>query len=317
MEADRITEDHDVVLAHEIKSKGDLKMITRAITPREFMKNIGYLDAWDFWRENIDDMISIAKKTESRIPIMKKYGISIATWDQYVVHILTGYDKTVKFVGRSPNNNFNTEHARNKSKTFKMLTENEYLKLGGNDWFIEEIRKGKNSKTISKETNLPVNFLRNKIKPLGLTSEIRSRGGKANWGKNRNALIQLNKKRGTLHFNPISKPEIALGKILSEVFPDLKTNFPISKMKVDFCIPTIKIVIEYDGSGHNLRDRLIGNTTDKITNQTDFARDKLLKELGFKVFRIKAPKDKFEINTVIHSIQNFIFSGKEFDIWQS
>lgn len=317
MEADRITEEHDVVLAHEIVTKGDLKMISRAKTPRSFMKKLGYSDAWDFWRENIDDILAMAKKYESRVQIMKKYGINIAIWDQYVIHILKGYDKTIKLVGKSPNNNFNTDHATRKSKELKLKRQNIYDCLGGDKWFVEEITKGKNCKDLAKENGLNIGFLSTKIKPLGLLPIVKSKGGRANWNKNREHLIQLGKTRGTPHFNSISKPQLILGEFLSRVYTDIEGNFIISNMKVDFCIPSIKLVIEYDGSGHTLRDRLVGNKTDKITNQTDFSRDKIIKGLGFRIFRIKAPKDIFDPISIIDSINNFIASEKVFGVWQN
>jgi very-short-patch-repair endonuclease len=317
MEADRITEDHDVVLIDEIKNKGDFKMITRAMIPRDFMKKLGYVDAWDFWRENIDDMILIAKTKQSRIPIMKKYGINLDMWDKYVIHILRGYDKNIKFIGRSIGNNFNAHYIKIRSETLKCDRHNKYISLGGDSWLTEQIKNTKNCKTLAAENNLSIKFLRERVRSLGLLPMIKARGAKSNWDKNREHLIKMQKQRGTPHFKPISKPEIKLGDELLKIFTDLKRNFSIGNIKVDFFIPSINTIVEYDGSGHNLRDKLVGNKTDKITNHKDFARDKFVKNLGFRVFRIKAPKDKFDSNSIISSIQNFVLSSKEFGVWQS
>ena len=317
MEADRITKEHDVVLMDEIKTKGQFKMISRAKTARDFMKNLGYTDAWDFWRENIDEMINIAKKTGSRIPIMKKYGIDVPMWNRYVKHILTGYNSTIKFVGGCPGNNFNIEYITNKSRNLKIKRKEKYELLGADDWFVREIKNGKNCSTIAKEQDLSVSFLRSKIKILGLLSFVRAKGGRANWNKNGDFLISLGKKRGTPHFVSLSKPEKLVGEGLSKAFLDLKTNFTIGNIKVDFCIPSEKLAIEYDGSGHNLLDKIAGNKTNRITNKKDYARDKFLKESGYRIFRIKASKDKFDINSIINSIHKFLSSKKSFDIWQN
>lgn len=83
----------------------------------------------------------------------------------------------------------------------------------------------------------------------------------------------------------ISKQQLYLHSIYGG-----EINYPISYYSVDICIPTEKLVIEYDGGGHDLRV-ILGILTPKEFNQKEIVRNNIIKKEGYKQMRIVSTKD--------------------------
>jgi len=82
-----------------------------------------------------------------------------------------------------------------------------------------------------------------------------------------------------------SYPESIAIRYLNELKIDYEREYPFEKYFIDFALKN-KIAIEIDGKQHELKDRI----------KSDKKKDKLLKSKGWKVFRIKFPKDNIRDN---------------------
>ena len=69
-----------------------------------------------------------------------------------------------------------------------------------------------------------------------------------------------------------------------------KLNYPIYHYNVDICLPEEKLIVEYDGSGHNLNIKL-GHLTQEEFNQKEIIRNNIIKREGYKQMRIISSKD--------------------------
>ena len=67
-------------------------------------------------------------------------------------------------------------------------------------------------------------------------------------------------------------------------------NYPISYYSADICFPEEKLVIEYDGGGHDLRVTL-GKLTREEFNQKELIRNHVIKRSGYKQMRIISSRD--------------------------
>lgn len=75
-------------------------------------------------------------------------------------------------------------------------------------------------------------------------------------------------------------------------------NYPIEYYDVDICLLDEKIVVEYDGSGHNLNVKL-GKITEKEFNQRELVRYNVIKRKGYKQIRIISAKDRLPSDEVL------------------
>lgn len=67
-------------------------------------------------------------------------------------------------------------------------------------------------------------------------------------------------------------------------------NYPIYYYATDICFPAEKLVIEYDGGGHDLRV-VLGQLTQEEFDQKEIVRNSILKREGYKQMRIISSKD--------------------------
>lgn len=67
-------------------------------------------------------------------------------------------------------------------------------------------------------------------------------------------------------------------------------NYPIKHYASDICFPKEKLVIEYDGGGHDLNVKL-GRLSINQFNQKEIIRNKTLKSEGYKQIKIISSKD--------------------------
>lgn len=77
-----------------------------------------------------------------------------------------------------------------------------------------------------------------------------------------------------------------------------KLNYPISYYAADICFPEEKLVIEYDGGGHDLRVTL-GRLTQEEFNQKEIIRDNIIKREGYKIITIISNNDKLPSDQVL------------------
>lgn len=67
-------------------------------------------------------------------------------------------------------------------------------------------------------------------------------------------------------------------------------NYAISYYAVDICFPEEKLVVEYDGGGHDLRVTL-GRLTQEEFNRKEIIRNNIIKREGYKQIKIVSSKD--------------------------
>lgn len=67
-------------------------------------------------------------------------------------------------------------------------------------------------------------------------------------------------------------------------------NYPIKYYATDICFPEEKLIIEYDGGGHNLRV-VLGKLTQEEFDQKEITRSSIIKREGYKTMRIISQKD--------------------------
>lgn len=75
-------------------------------------------------------------------------------------------------------------------------------------------------------------------------------------------------------------------------------NYPVKYYAADICFPEEKLVIEYDGGGHDLRVTL-GVLTQEEFEQKEIMRNNIIKREGYKQMRIISSKDKLPSDTVL------------------
>ena len=75
-------------------------------------------------------------------------------------------------------------------------------------------------------------------------------------------------------------------------------NYPISYYATDICIPEEKLVIEYDGGGHDLRVTL-GRLTQEEFDQKEIVRNNVIKRQGYKIITIKSKFDKLPSDSTL------------------
>lgn len=114
---------------------------------------------------------------------------------------------------------------------------------------------------------------------------------------------------------PTSRQQIYLSNLLNA-----QSNKYIKGVGfVDLILDSEDIVIEYDGSGHYIGTRY-GRYTYEEKIESDYNRDKKLKELGYKIIRIHSeydylPSDEIIIEEIDNIKKYFDTTGKDFFKW--
>lgn len=80
-------------------------------------------------------------------------------------------------------------------------------------------------------------------------------------------------------------------------------NYPISYYNVDICFPAERLVIEYDGGGHNL-NVVTGRITEAEFRRREIARDRTLKKEGYHLMRIISADDKLPSDDTLLQMLN-------------
>lgn len=82
---------------------------------------------------------------------------------------------------------------------------------------------------------------------------------------------------------------------------DGKLNYPIKHYCADICLPEEKIIIEFDGSGHDLEVRL-GTCTQEKFSQREIIRSNIIKREGYKQIHIISKTDKLPSDAMLYQI---------------
>lgn len=80
-------------------------------------------------------------------------------------------------------------------------------------------------------------------------------------------------------------------------------NYPISGYNADICFPDEKLVIEYNGGGHNLCVKT-GIITQEEFDQKEIIRHNVLKKMGYKTMEIKSDRDKLPNDEILLKMLN-------------
>jgi hypothetical protein len=92
------------------------------------------------------------------------------------------------------------------------------------------------------------------------------------------------------NINKHSKGEIEIGVYLYEMFSDTVWNFSLDYYQCDYCIPSKKLIIEYDGdwyhAGTHYGQNNIKSTMQKHIFNNDKKKSKYILLKGYKLIRI-------------------------------
>lgn len=106
--------------------------------------------------------------------------------------------------------------------------------------------------------------------------------------------------------NGMSYPEIWFENMIKNENLDLsyEYNFQFYKYKLDFAWPEKRLCIEIDGNQHNIEER----------KKSDFEKDNLLKENGWKVLRLKWGYIVSNTKECILKIKSFLNENGDYNI---
>jgi very-short-patch-repair endonuclease len=301
IEAQYLNENHDVI---DIKT-ASMRSIGKLSAVRDYVKNLGFDSNFYFWKKNLSDILNIFDSNPDwDLWARKTYKISQNDFHSHFIPVLNLYRPGARIPDRGvKNNTFNAKYIQKKSEAIKKHNIDTYEHLGGDKWIIQQACSGKNSQTISREQNISISFIRKQIKKLGLISNAKARGGRANWKKNRKMLHEMIKNKSTAHLKKkTSKPEMKVFDIIKNEYADAISQYnATNRITVDILIPSKVLVIEYDGSGHDMMEKINGRNQKSV----DFARDKILRSKGFNVLRIESKKDVIDRDKIITAIETF------------
>lgn len=80
-------------------------------------------------------------------------------------------------------------------------------------------------------------------------------------------------------------------------------NYPIKYYAVDICFPEEKLIIEYDGGGHDLRVTL-GRLTQEEFNRKEIIRNNIIKREGYKRMNIVSKSDLLPSDSILLQMLN-------------
>lgn len=102
-------------------------------------------------------------------------------------------------------------------------------------------------------------------------------------------------KNGTV---PTSKQQLYLFNLYKLVDDSAQLNYPISHFNTDICFPENKLCVELDCGGHNLSVKF-GQITQDEFNRKELIRDKIIKNEGYKIIRIKSNTNKLPSDIIL------------------
>lgn len=90
-----------------------------------------------------------------------------------------------------------------------------------------------------------------------------------------------------------SKPQLYLAKLFN-----FEINYPIKYWNVDMCDIENKIVVEYDGGGHDLNVKM-GTISQEEFDRKEMVRDIAIVDQGYKIIHIISHRDRFPTDDIL------------------
>ncbi len=97
---------------------------------------------------------------------------------------------------------------------------------------------------------------------------------------------------------PTSKQQLYLFNLYKSIDDSIQINFPISHFNADICFMKEKLDIELDCGGHNLSVKT-GQLTQEQFDKNELIRNKIIKNEGYKIIRIKSNRDKLPCDKIL------------------
>lgn len=108
-------------------------------------------------------------------------------------------------------------------------------------------------------------------------------------------IAQTSYKNGTV---PTSKQQFYIFNLYRLTDDMVQLNYPISHFNADICFLNEKLDIELDCGGHNLSVK-IGQLTQEQFNKKELIRDRVIKNEGYKLIRIKSKTSKLPCDEIL------------------
>lgn len=112
-------------------------------------------------------------------------------------------------------------------------------------------------------------------------------------------------KNGTV---PTSKQQLYLFNLYKSVDDFIQLNYPISHFNVDICCTKNNLCVELDCGGHNLSVKL-DQLSQKEFDRKELIRDKIIKNEGYKIIRIKSQTSKLPSSEILLQM---LFDAKKY-----
>ena len=279
-------------------------------------KKNGYKDFWQFTLDNRREICELYTSGLTIVDICKKYNVD--TKNQKFVSAILKLSNVFSKTRHLSGNSFNAKYLQKRDDNLEKLSNKIITSV------MLDMEKGLSGIEICKKYGVSRSFLGKKILTKvsneaydAWISKIKAKGAKSAWDKikqNPQLEAKIKEKFRDVMLNCAAKgsaPQQKLADRFRNLGYQVEYNCRLSDMRVDMIIDG-SIVVEYDGSGHDIQVR-IGNITAGQLSKNDYARDKVCKNLGYKVIRIKSKKDivpdtnslEFLIKTVKESENSF------------
>lgn len=118
-------------------------------------------------------------------------------------------------------------------------------------------------------------------------------------------ISQTSHKNGTV---PTSKQQLYLFNLYKLIDSSVRLNYPILHFNADICFIEEKLDIELDCGGHNLSVK-IGQLTQEEFDQKEIIRDRVIKNEGYKIIRIKSKTNKLPHDQIL---LHMLFEAKQY-----
>lgn len=82
-----------------------------------------------------------------------------------------------------------------------------------------------------------------------------------------------------------------------------KLNYPVSYYLADICFPDDKMIVEYNGGGHDLSVKIRKLTQEEFEHK-ELVRDTTIKKEGYKIMKIISTKDLLPSDTILLQMLN-------------
>jgi len=304
----------EIVDIKSLKIAQKRKLTTHLNCP--LAKANGFQDFWSFCLSMADNIVELYLSGISIVEICNKFNVDSKN-EKYISAILKL--KSAFNVNRRPSMRKNSHNREFMDK----LMENNQLRLSLLKSDIEmDMKSHLSGLTIAKKYNISRVLLGKFLRQCDRNIyrewiyALKARGGKLSIKKQKSNVeqykktIENTKKRFMKLALLGSKPQHDLYMSLLNIGVAVNYNQSISdNIRVDMVISN-SIVLEFDGSGHDMQVRM-GNISAEQLRKNDYARDLICKSLGYKVIRIKSPRDKIPSSKALIALLDTVSSSHQ------